>query len=777
MKFNLKQYMHMMATVVALGGMSLFATGCSDDDMSKSSPDYDPRYTGEIAPGEADYTVSAEATNLSVTFKCDMAWEATVLDAEGNACDWASVSPVSGEAGEGLQVVVAIAENLSLTDWRSCQLVITTEKGGTTTITIAQEYKVIYLDPNEIADYDKYICPQSWNPHFENGPEYMLRQDSYYSWHRMRQSEHFFVFWSPEFGDDPNSAENQASGMYVDVDDLLKKAEQYFDTNINKLGMAVLGQGKSNLDKYKMQIYLIYQDEWLATGSGYDNEIGALWVNPSTCHPVGSTIAHEIGHSFQYQVYCDKLLQGAADDAKHGFRYGFYGVDGSGNGGCGYWEQCAQWQAQQDYPNEQFESYNFDVWLNNCHRHFHHEWQRYASYWLQSYWVAKHGVEAYGRIWRESEAPEDAIMTYSRIYNNNDYATTREELFDYAARMATFDIDGVREYASETYQDNYNPKFYYQNDGSYQISYANCPGATGFNVIPLTVPNGGGQVSVAFTGLNYGASLCSKDKGVMVDGDGKEAGKTTHYNAVGGADNMGWRYGFVAYNGSKRTYGSVGKDKNGTLSFTVPSGTTALYLVVQGSPEIYMSHGWDEVESNDPQFPYSIKLTNTDLKYYEEDPEFVYTKWDNTAMSADLSLPVSYSKYQNDYLIGNISIATDEIANFFGISVDQIADKLLDAGAEPAEGKIAALNYQSNDSYSYTPTANNGYWLDANGDQSTWGDNGYLYWELPGASIDYGQMPGKLEVGKSYELRPTFVYTTGGTAKTLYVTITLKIVD
>ena len=104
--------------------------------------------------------------------------------------------------------------------------------------------------------------------------------------------------------------------------------------------MAKVGQGKSMLDNYKMQIYLIYQDEWLATGSGYDDKIGALWVNPSTCQPVGSTIGHEIGHSFQYQVYADKVnMEGAAKDLHHGFRYGF-GPDGAG--GCAFWEQCAQ---------------------------------------------------------------------------------------------------------------------------------------------------------------------------------------------------------------------------------------------------------------------------------------------------------------------------------------------------------------------------------------------------------------------------------------------------
>ena len=103
------------------------------------------------------------------------------------------------------------------------------------------------------------------------------------------------------------------AGLRVDIDDLLEKAEQFYKTNIEALKFAQLGEDKSYLDKYKMEIYLLYQTEWLATGSGYDNKIGALWVNPSTCQPVGSTIAHEIGHSFQYQVYCDKILHGNPD--------------------------------------------------------------------------------------------------------------------------------------------------------------------------------------------------------------------------------------------------------------------------------------------------------------------------------------------------------------------------------------------------------------------------------------------------------------------------------
>ena len=46
----------------------------------------------------------------------------------------------------------------------------------------------------------------------------------------------------------------------------------------------------SVLDNYKMQIYLLYQTDWLAIGSGYDDKIGALWVNPSTCKLVSQCL-------------------------------------------------------------------------------------------------------------------------------------------------------------------------------------------------------------------------------------------------------------------------------------------------------------------------------------------------------------------------------------------------------------------------------------------------------------------------------------------------------
>ena len=222
------------------------------------------------------------------------------------------------------------------------------------------------------------------------------KEESQWSYYRMDYSDNFIVFWEKGFGSNPFTVTDQA--LRVDIKDLLEKAELFYDVNVNKLKF--VETGKSNTDKYRMMIFLKYQSEWLATGSGYDDIIGALWVNPSTCQPVGSTIAHEVGHSFQYQTYCDNPTSGC------GWRYGFGENEEGGN--C-FWEQCAQWQAYQIYHEERFNNYNFDEYLLSCYKHPLHEAPRYANYFIQDYWCMKHGIEFIGKLWREARRPEDPI--------------------------------------------------------------------------------------------------------------------------------------------------------------------------------------------------------------------------------------------------------------------------------------------------------------------------------------------------------------------------------
>ena len=142
------------------------------------------------------------------------------------------------------------------------------------------------------------FVPKSWSKSTdENGTVYR-QSDGLTLYKHAKSSDHFDVYYGTGYGKTPPDQLASSNALYVNVTDLLYKAESFYDLYINKLKFADLSI-KSKLNQYKMIICLLHDTGWTATGSGYDNTIGALWVTPSTCHPVGQTIAHEIGHSFQ----------------------------------------------------------------------------------------------------------------------------------------------------------------------------------------------------------------------------------------------------------------------------------------------------------------------------------------------------------------------------------------------------------------------------------------------------------------------------------------------
>lgn len=423
-----------------------------------------------------------------------------------------------------------------------------------------------------------------------------------------KESDHFIVFWDKTFGEPSVTGKvtGKVSKLTVDINDLLKKAERFYKTNVETLEMCNKSV-KSQLNTYKMSIYLIDQEDWLATGAGNDNKIGTLWVSPSTCQPVGSTIAHEIGHSFQYQTYCDNILRGKPNDFRSGFRYGYVGS----KGGCGFWEQCAQWQSFQDYPSEAITSWNFDVWIRNCHRHFEHEWQRYASYWLQYYWTEKEGMTALGRIWNESAYPEDASQAYMRIFLNNSYEELRRQYFEYAQKTVTFDYDAVRAYVGTSYN-KYKTTLYDVGDGWKQIGYEQCPQPTGFNVIPYSYNSAGRQIKVSLEALPSGSALPNGDAGTQLGNEEKVKGQVTKYNKTSIAGHEALAFGFVTLKtDGSREYGSMSLATPGSIAeatYTIPSGARKVFLVVQGSPDHYYQCPWDEEEETDHQLPYKLKM-------------------------------------------------------------------------------------------------------------------------------------------------------------------------
>lgn len=757
------------STLIVLFAFTL--VNCSNDDVTIGNI--------VISEDELNKTVEWDETESSIDFTANTSWSAKVEDVTSRAAntttDWIKLTNSKGEAGDN-DMPILLTKNDNDT-YREATITITC---GEKPVNIKIHQKanpdaVHIMDPSQIANYDKYYLPGTWNKGFEKGANGMLRSDAKWSWWRMKQSDHFFVFWEPGFGENPN-ADSIPEALRVNVDDLLQKAEQFYQTNINKLGMATTGQGKSRLDNYKMEIYLLYQTEWLATGSGYDDAIGALWVNPSTCKPVGSTIAHEIGHSFQYQVSADKLYTGEAKAMDNGivpvgFRYGF-GENGSG--GCTFWEQCAQWQSFQDYPQEAFtQDANVQVWLKNHHRHFNHEWQRYASYWFPYYYTQKHGIEAYGKIWKESKYPEDPIQTYMRLYCNNNLNTLYKDMYDYSAHCANYDFDAIHQYVTSAAL-NYSTKLY-KNGNYYQVSYENCPGTTGFNLIPLNIPSAGTKITADFIGLTPGSTLASDDEGTVVDGDGKTKGNVKTYNSQNNSSSN-FRFGYVAIVGDKSHYSDMFSGKSGEASYIVPKGTTKLYFIIMAAPETYNRHAWDDDETNDEQWPYKVRFTGTDLlgnvEIGEGGPENV-----------TITKSVNCNSSSKDYVQGTLNLLDDgimsKIAKAFKIQPSVIASNTIAASKEvkPTEGKIAIGIEQSDGTISYAYSANGlGIWCSADGNASSWGDNSPAYFEYVPTSfaLAYGHHPGVSVSGKTYTIKPTMVYVKNGKTYKAVIKLEMK---
>ena len=440
--------------------------------------------------------------------------------------------------------------------------------------------------------------PETFYQPEENTDIDYTKEESRWSFSRSLETSHFFIFWESEFGSDPNN-ENVPDELRVDVKDLAEKLEEFYATETEKLGF-----GSSELiNGYKLQVYLLYTKDWVATGSGYDNQIGALWVSPSTCHPAASVIAHEVGHCFQYLIYCEQLENGHPDDGESGFRYSY--EDGLGNA---FWEISAQWQSWQDYPEEQFTDYEMETWFQNYFRAFENEWTRYQNYWLITYFTEKYGSDWLSTIWRESKDGEDVLSCHLRIYLDGDLERLDQELYEYAAHAVTFDFAFAQPYASK-WQGRYDSVFYDADGGWKQIAYANTPEANGFSAVKLPIPENG-TLKILFEGIQPGSALADEDPGTCMSGDSLDdqmkTETVTTYNDWDGT--AGWRYGVVALlSDGSREYSPMQSDAQGSIEYTVPENTECLYLVVLGVPEEYVPHIWDNMEKTDVQMPYKIR--------------------------------------------------------------------------------------------------------------------------------------------------------------------------
>ena len=575
-----------LGAILAATFVASWITACSPAPVPEEHA-WDPDATISFSQ-EAKYNFSGEGSSVSVVFICTGYW---VLEIPEDL-DWLTASVTSGEGSSKRQVIKLTAAPNPGDESRKGKITIRAGEDVTQKITVTQDEAVITLSKSDVPNLEKIYIPQE----FRNMD--MFRSDSKWFFGRSRQSEHFIVFWDKKYGSHGKTTPTEAknNGMRVDIDDLLAKAEEFYDLNVNKLKFANTGSGQSVLDKYKMEIFIIYQDKWLATGSGYDNTIGALWVNPSTCKPVGSTIGHEIGHCFQYMVFCDYLVrQGKSGSAAinangnqgPGWRYGF---GPNGDGGNGFWEQTAQWQSFQieKYRPEAFTGWHGE-YTTSTHLHVLHERPRYAAYFIHWWWVEQNDITFIGRLWNESRYPEDPVQTYMRMMDYND-AQMNDSMYGYASHMVTYDTDEIREYGKNSHGNMaVKGKDISSADNWWTITPSLSPETTGYNVIRMST-NAGDEIKVTLSG-NLGVQGC-----------------------ISGSESIaGWRYGFVSYNtDGTRTYGPCWSATDMEQSWTVPDNSSKVWFVVTGAPSEYERHPWtDESDNKDIKWPWKAKFENT----------------------------------------------------------------------------------------------------------------------------------------------------------------------
>ena len=465
---------------------------------------------------------------------------------------------------------------------------IETAQGNMTdhTLTDAQLRQAVTILNARISAVDKKIyCSTN-----ACGTDAQLRvSTNQWCYDRSIQSKHWILFWEAGYGNDVPAA----------VPGILEKADQIFEFYANDLGFITINEGKSKTDTYKMIIRLRYTTTWEASGSGIDDQIGLLTLsNGAHTSRSGQTLAHEIGHCFQYQTHCD-------NNDQNGWNY---------NWGAStlnvFWEMCAQWQAYKFYPAMQFVWNNPDGgndWLggtlNGLHRHPLCVGLRYNNYFIQDYFCHRHGMDIIGRLWNQSRYPEDPLQAYMRLTMDSSLSAAEKleqlnnEMWEYGARMTTFDLDPIRTQGAATIGKRNQTNLTEDSEGYWWPTKADCIENFGNNAIRLNAPTRETTVYAELTG---------------------EAG-ASGYN-VYKKDRGGWKFGFVALKrDGTRIYGDIAtantSDPTQIATFECPAGCTYLWLVVSGAPTAYWTRDWLswEVEGDVEQWPYKVRFAQTNV--------------------------------------------------------------------------------------------------------------------------------------------------------------------
>lgn len=610
----------------------------------------------------------------------------------------------------------------------------------------------------------KIYIPQEWRQQRSDTLLYAESDpDNKYTWSKSRSKEtdNVIVFWDKYYGD---KSPSQTSGFYhVDIDDLLAKCEAFFDLEINQLGF--VDPISSNLSKYKVMVLMNHTQEWTCYGGGYDYQVSALWLNPSTCKPVGHSVAHEIGHSFHYMCYSEASNHGADRSCQTGF----HGAVGNGSV---TWEQTAQWQANQSYPEEMYNQ-SIGVFRNSHNYAYTHEWHRYQSYWFFYYLCQLYGdIKTVANVWNY---PETTVKDFNQVLMDYKQLSVRDLYklyFDQACRLVTWDLDVCKHY-----RNNYIGDFTYRcaltADGRYQVALASCPQGTGFNVIPLQVPEAGTDITTHLTGLRPNAALADADPGEYLDGNSQYSKYgQRHYIMGGSRTDRGFRMGYVALmkDGSRRYFSEDSVYCQGAsivtedYSMTVPEGVSQLWLVVSPALKHYTQHKWDEKIDADDMWPYQLQFEGTDIGARAT----VYAS--PTIDGRDISdvtytYDVTFPRDTQGYSGASVSVSGQAAATLgtaFQMQNTDIASKMQNySSSGPSNGRVMFYAVNPDGQLAKSGSTANGYghWFDKSGKVCAY-SSGYVYSEFNASSLVFtlGQYPGKCANGSKYTIRQALRY-------------------
>lgn len=586
-----------------------------------------------------------------------------------------------------------------------------------------------------------------------------------YTWSKSRSKEtdNFILFWDKYYGNTLPS--NAPSSYRVDIDDLLEKAEEFYDLEINQLGF--VDPVNSNIAKYKVMILLNHTTEWVCYGSGYDFQVPALWLSPNTCWPVGQSVAHEVGHSFHYMCYSEASNHGADASIQTGFHSAI------GNGSV-TWEQTAQWQSLQSFPELMY-SQSMGVFMNSHNYAFTHEWHRYQSYWFMYYLCEYYNdIKTIANVWNQHEtSPVDfnqALMDLKGLSSDDLY----KMYFDYACKLATWDLEACKDYR-DSYIGSFNYKCSSIGDKEYQVALASCPQSTGFNIIPLNVPEAGTVVSTDFTALRARSALVDADPAQYLDGNTAWADwEYAFYPPNSYASYRGFRLGYVAllsdgtrqYFTDDEVHCTGATEKTESISFTVPENTERMWLVVSPAPSRYIQHLWDEnFEKNDDLWPYKVKFNGTDIgsnaTVYVQ-PTIDGREISDITFEYNVYFPANSSSYMgySHTMDGRESAALGTAFQLLPGELNDYMENYSISG--PSTGKIIFCACDPNGNIINSSSTANGYghWFNANGNVVSYGSNSVIYSEFyPDRLMFYiGQYPGKVANGRSYTIWQALKY-------------------